>query len=97
MAQPQKQDVQKYRDIRPKLSRDNWVSWKRELLTTAWDRGLYNIILGTDINLNNITIGRASIGGVDHIGGVSINQLIEEWNDRNNAAYNQILLNIAPD
>ena len=97
MAQPPKHNVHKYRDIRPKLSRDNWVSWKRELLATARDRGLYNIILGTDINPNNITIGWASIGGIDHIGGVSITQLIKEWNDRNNAVYNQILLNIAPD
>ena len=96
-ASPPKHDIHKYRDIRPKLSRDNWVSCKRELLATVRDKGLYNMIRGTDIHPNYITQGKTTISGVEHIGATPVTQLIEEWSERNNAAYNQILLNLAPD
>jgi hypothetical protein len=43
-----KHDIHKFREIRPKLGRDNWVSWKSELLAITCDRELYSIILGTD-------------------------------------------------
>jgi hypothetical protein len=67
-----KHDIHKFHDIRPKLERDNWVSWKRELLATARDRGLYAIITGTDKLLNekdsNVTIA----SGVQHVGDVPL-------------------------
>jgi hypothetical protein len=34
-------NVHKFRDIKLKLNDNNWMSWKRELLGTARDRGLY--------------------------------------------------------
>ena len=40
MAQVLKHDIHKFRDIRLKLGCNNWVSWKRELLAMARDRGL---------------------------------------------------------
>ena len=43
-----KHDIHKFRDIKLKLGHDNWISWKRELLATARDRGLYTNILNTD-------------------------------------------------
>src|SRR3979490_3208936 len=80
-----KHDIQKFRDIKPKLSRDNWSSWKREILATARERGLYAIILGTD----TIPTTPSSTA--------SFTQLMDEWHDRNNSAYNQILLCVSPE
>src|SRR3979490_68738 len=80
-----KHDIHKFRDIIPMLSRDNWSSWKREILATARERGLYAIILGTD----TIPTTPSSTA--------SFTQLMDEWHDRNNSAYNQILLCVSPD
>jgi Reverse transcriptase (RNA-dependent DNA polymerase)/gag-polypeptide of LTR copia-type/Pol polyprotein, beta-barrel domain len=77
------------------LSRDNWVSWKRELLATARDRGLYSVILGTDELPNKKDTNITMISGVQHVGDVPLTQKIEQWHDRNNAAYNQLLLCIS--
>ena len=97
MAQVPKHDIHKFRDIRPKLGRDNWVSWKRELLATARDRGLYAVIIGTD-TLPDEKNSRITITeGIKYIGDVPLTEMIEEWHDRNNAAYNQILLCISPE
>ena len=41
-----KHDIHKFWDIRAKLGKDNWISWKRELLATARDRSLYASITG---------------------------------------------------
>ena len=79
---PAKHDIHKFRDIRPKLGKDNWIPWKRELLATARDRGLYATITGKD------TLP---------ILPTPTSQLSDEWNDRNNVAYNQILLCISPE
>ena len=77
-----KHDIHKFQDIRPKLGKDNWISWKRELLTTARDHGLYATITGKDMLL---------------ILPMPTPQLSDKWNDRNNVAYNQILLCISPE
>jgi gag-polypeptide of LTR copia-type/Pol polyprotein, beta-barrel domain len=95
MQSPPKHDIHKFREVRPKLSRDNWVSWKRELLATARDRGLYSIILGTDKLPNEKDSNAAIASGVQHVGDVPLTQKIEQWHDRNNAAYNQLLLCIS--
>ena len=90
-----KHDIHKFRDIRPKLGRDNWISWRRELLATARDRGLYTNILDTDVlpSKNNAKI--VTIGGVECIGTTPLKQLIDEWTIRNDTAYNQLLLCIS--
>ena len=92
-----KHDIHKFRDIKPKLGRDNWLSWKRELLATARDRGLYATILGTDplpsTGNQIITISN----DIPHVGSIPLSQLKDEWYDRNNVAYNQILLCITPE
>ena len=92
-----KHDVHKFCDIKPKLGRDNWISWKRELLATARDRGLYSTILGSDTlpSPDNQTITMTD--NIPHIGTIPLSQLVDEWNDRNNVAYNQILLCITPE
>jgi gag-polypeptide of LTR copia-type len=97
MAQPPKHDIHKFRDIRPKLGRDNWVSWKRDLLATARDRGLYATIAGSDVKPTEHDTSITIVGGVMHIGSVPLTEKIAEWEDRNNAAYNQILLCISSD
>src|SRR3979490_655949 len=80
-----KHDIHKFRDIKPKLSRDNWSSWKREILATARERGLYAIILGTDTTPTTPSST------------TSFTQLMDEWHDRNNSAYNQILVCVSPE
>ena len=92
-----KHDVHKFRDLKLKLGRDNWLSWKRELLATARDCGLYSTILGTDIlpTLANQTITMTN--DILHVSTTPLSLLIAEWNNRNNVAYNQILLCISPE
>ena len=46
---PPKHDIHKFRDIKPRLGNDNWITWKRDLLTAARNRGLYRIITGIDL------------------------------------------------
>ena len=75
--------IHKFQDIKPKLGRDNWTSWKREILATVRERGIYAVINGMHIipnTPNSMT---------------SLTQLMDEWNNRNNSAYNQILLCIS--
>ena len=92
-----KHDIHKFRDIKPKLGHDNWVSWKRELLATARDRGLYTTILGTDTLPTRSDLNFTTINDIPHIGKIPLLQLIDEWHDRNNTAYNQVLLCISPE
>ena len=87
-----KHNIHKFWDIKPKLSCDNWVSWKCELLAMAHDWGLYTTILGTDILLTHSDPNFTTINDIPHIGKIPLLQLIDEWHDRNNTAYNQILL-----
>ena len=91
-----KHDVHKFRDLKPKLGRDNWLSWKRELLAMVRDRGLYSTILSTDIlpTITNQTITMTN--DIPHVGTMPLSLLIAEWNDHNNVTYNQILLCISP-
>ena len=97
MSQPPKHDVHKFRDIRPKLSRDNWISWKRDILATARDRGLYGTMLGTDVLPTDRDVTSTTPEGIQHVGSVTLAQAVEEWHDRNNTAYNQLLLTISPE
>ena len=78
----QRHNVHKFRDIKPRLNNDNWISWKRELLATARDRGLYQIILGKDPKPTSLTSDTFA-------------EKLSAWNERNDTAYNQILLNIS--
>src|SRR3979490_2205015 len=80
-----KHNIHKFRDIKPKLSRDNWTSWKRELLATARERGIYGTITGTD-NIHSTSSSTTSS-----------TQITDKWHNRNNSAYNQILLCISPE
>ena len=90
-----KHDIHKFHDTKPKLGRKNRTSWKRELLATARDQGLYNNILDKDTlparDDPNVTL----VNSIWHIGSTPLAQLIKEWNDRNDTAYNQILLHIS--
>ena len=47
--QPAKHNVHKFRDIKPKLGKENWVLWKREMQATMRDRGLHGVITGTEV------------------------------------------------
>ena len=88
---PAKHDIHKSRDIRPKLRNDNWISWKRELLATARDQGLHGTITGRDIMPTKLNTSSISTRNTPIV------QLINKWDDRNNIAYNQILLCISPE
>ena len=92
-----KHDIHKFRDIKPKLGCENWTSWKRELLATARDQGLYNNILDKDTLPARDDPSVTLVNGVRHIRSTPLSQLIKEWNDSNNTAYNQILLCISPE
>ena len=96
-SSPPKHDIHKFRDVKPRLGRDNWTSWKRELLATARDRGLYGIITGTDLIPRETSPTATVTDDIVYIGMIPLTQLIDEWNDRNNSAYNQILLCISPE
>ena len=87
-----KHNVHKFQDLKPKLGRDNWLSWKRELLAMVRDCSLYSTILDTDIlpTLTNQTI--LMTNDIPHIGTTLLSLLIAEWNNHNNVTYNQILL-----
>ena len=86
-----KHDIHKFQDIMLKLGRDNRVSWKWQLLGAVRDRGLYATITGMDILPTAQTQLAAVTVGVK----VTLTQLVDEWTDWNNAAYNQILLCIS--
>ena len=73
------------------------MSWKRELLATARDRGLYGIIIGTNLIPRETSPSAITTDNVIYIGTIPLTQLIDEWNDKNNSAYNQILLCISPE
>ena len=92
-----KHDIHKFRDIKPKLGHDNWISWKRELLATARDRGLYTNILNTDKKPLATDPRITMTNNIAHINSVPLTQLVDEWTDRNDSAYNQLLLCISPE
>ena len=71
-----KHNIHKFHDIKPKLSHDNWVSWKQELLATARDRGLYTTIIGTDTLPTTTSPNITIVGTVPHIGTTPLTQLI---------------------
>ena len=77
------------------MDQDNWVSWKREMLATTRDRGLYTTIIGTDLLPTTQNQTTAIIAGVTIVGAIPLAQLMDEWHNCNNAVYNQILLCIS--
>ena len=91
-----KHNIYKFRDIKPKLRHNNWILWKHEVLPTARDRGLYATILGTDPLPHTSSPNVTKVGAILHIGSTPLTQLIDEWNNRNNVSYSQILLCISP-
>ena len=92
-----KHDIHKFCDIKPKLGHDDRLSWKRELLATARDRGLYTTILGTDPLPSTTNQIITMTNDIPHVSSIPLSQLKDEWYDRNNIAYNQILLCITPE
>ena len=94
---PPKHDIHKFRDIKPRLGQDNWMSWKWELLATARDRGLYGIIICTNLIPRETSPSASTTDDMVYIGAIPLTHLINEWNDKNNFAYNQILLCISPE
>ena len=71
--------------------------WKRELLATARDRGLYRIIIGTNLIPRETSPSTSTTDDMVYIGTIPLTHLIDECNDKNNSAYNQILLCISPE
>ena len=96
-SSPLKNDIHKFRDVKPRLGWDNWTSWKCELLATARDRGLYGIITGTDLIPRETSPTATVTDDIVYIGTIPLTLLIDEWNNRNNSAYNQILLCFSPE
>ena len=88
---PPKHDIHKFWVITPKLGRDNWVSWKRQLLVTDRDIGLYANITGMDI----LPTAQTQLAAIAASVTIPLAQIIEEWTDCNNIAYDQILLCIS--
>ena len=98
ITSPPKHDIHKFWNIKPRLRQDNWTSWKRELLATARDRGLYSIITGTDLIPRETSPFTITTDDVTYIGTIPLTWLINEWNNKNNSStYNQILLCISPE
>ena len=75
----------------PKLGRDNQVFWKQQLSATARDRGLYANITGMD----TLPTAQTQLAAIAARVTVTLAQLVDKWTDRNNTAYNQILLCIS--
>ena len=94
---PPKHNIHKFRDIKPRLGQDNWMSWKQELLAMARDRGLYEIIIGTDLIPRETSPSAITTDDMVYIRTIPLTHLINEWNDKNNTAYNQILLCVSPE
>jgi hypothetical protein len=92
VAHHPKHDIHKFRDIKPKLTKENWTSWKRELMAMARDRGLFEIITGKEEYLMNMNKIVTIVNGVETVGSIPLSQLQDELKDRNNIAYSQILL-----
>ena len=69
----------------------------RELPATTRDRGLYTNILNTD-KKPLVTNPRITMtNNITDINSIPLTQLIDEWTNRNNSAYNQLLLCISPE
>ena len=95
---PPKHDIHKFHDIKPHLGNDNWITWKCNLLTATCNQGLYRMITGIDlypvVNTLNIQAGGQIYTAT---GNHPVSQIEAEWDDRNNAAYNQIITCLTPE
>ena len=65
------------------------------ILATARDRGLYGIITSTNLIPRETSPTAVVTEEIIYIGTIPLTLLIDEWNDINNSAYNQILLCIS--
>ena len=74
----------------PRLGRDYWLSWKSELSATEWDRGFHKLLIGQEPLLDPTNTRVHTVAGVE----VTV---IGNIRNKNNAAYNQILLCISPE
>lgn len=92
-----KHDIHKFHDIKLKLMKEHWISWKQEIIVTMRDRGLDGIILGMDLLSMINTHPIREISGL-HLtidGNIPFCNLTNEWDDYNNIAHIQILLCIS--
>ena len=77
---------------RPDWKAATWIQWKRETLIIARERGLYNIIIGTEIRPSVMTRTTSlSAAGVTLVRMTPLTQLQDEWDEKNHAAYAQIV------
>jgi gag-polypeptide of LTR copia-type len=97
VAHHPKHDIHKFRDIKPKLAKENWILWKRELMMMVRDRGLFDIITGKDEYLRNTNKVVTIVNGVKMVVNVPLSQLQDKWKDRINVTYSQILLCVSPE
>jgi hypothetical protein len=92
-----KHDIHKFRQLKKELTRDNWVSWKRSILACLRDRGLEHMVLGKDPRPPYSDSGSAAPRTRSHStpDTDSSERELSDWEERNDAAYNQILLNVS--
>ena len=69
------------------------------MLATARDRGFHRLITAQEPLPTTSNTHTHIVGGIEVsiAGNIPLTQLEEEWHDKNNAAYNQILLCISPE
>ena len=82
-----KHDIHKFHDIKLKLGCNNWLSWKRELLATARDRGLYSTILGTDTLPSTANQIITMTNNDPYVSSIPLSQLKDEWYCYDNNIY----------
>ncbi|KAF8573398.1 hypothetical protein K439DRAFT_1625111 [Ramaria rubella] len=93
-----KHDIHKFCDIKPQLKSKNWITWKHNLLTTDHDQGLYCMILGMYLYLVvNATTIQARRQIYTATNNTPVSKLKAKWDNRNNAAYNQIITCLTPE
>lgn len=75
-----KHDIHNFREILPRLGKDNWVSWKRELLATGRDRGFYRLIINMEPLPTAANTRTQIVGGVEvtAAGNIPLTQLQEQ-------------------
>ena len=68
-------------------------------MATVRDRGFHRLITAQEPFPTTTNIHTHIVGGIEVsiAGNIPLTQLEEEWHDKNNAIYNQILLCISPE
>lgn len=98
MSSQTKHETNKFRWLKTELCEDNWISWKRGISAVLKDRQLLGIVLGTEPRpiSNNISRPVTRSGSGSPQEEENSEDAIAKWDERNDVAYNQILLNISP-